>query len=102
MNTSFLSKIKTNIVKRTQTSTFKIEELARTSKLHINIISERRKLARAYESLGKEAFLASQEGTLPTLDAKNEVPALLKEIQISSIKIKELESVLSEKDLAPV
>ncbi len=100
MKTGFLKKIKTSIVNSAQTSTFKIEEVARTGKLHINIISERRKLAQARELLGEKAFAAIQDDVLHTLHSQPEMSSLLEKIKTSLCKIDELESILADKELA--
>ena len=64
MSDSFLEKLKKSVLAGAQTSAIKIEEAARTGKLHLDLMAERRKLAREFTELGKEAHTALREGKL--------------------------------------
>src|SRR5687768_2367987 len=61
MTESFLEKLKKSVLHGAHTSATKIEEAARTGKLHLDLMAERRKLAREFTELGREAHLALLE-----------------------------------------
>lgn len=64
MSDSFLEKLKKSVLAGAHTSATKIEEAARTGKLHLDLMAERRKLAREFTELGKQAHSALLENAM--------------------------------------
>ena len=96
MDKEFINKIKKKVVAGAQTSKLKIEEAARTGKLHMKIMGEKRKLSKEHYDLGKEAFLAMQESSHAELPARKGVAALVDKIKSCMQNIETLEKQLSE------
>jgi len=96
MEKEFLNIIKKKFMAGAQTSKLKIEEAARTGKLHMKIMGEKRKLSKAYNDLGTEAYLAIQENSYPELIKRKGVEVILNRIKSSMDTINTLEAQLSD------
>lgn len=84
MDYTFLERLKTKVIAGAQTSAARIEDAARTGKLHLDLMAARRKLERAFTALGKEAHRALGEDALEVFAHRPGVPEL--QIEISSHK----------------
>jgi hypothetical protein len=94
MNHNLISKIKAKMMAGAQSSADKIEEAARTGRLHIGILAERKKLHRFQADLGKAAFTALEEDSPESLKNNEEAGRLINDIKLTSKKIKDLEKCL--------
>ncbi len=96
MDYKFLERLKSRVLSGAQTSASKIEEAARTGKLHLDLMAERRKLLRAYTELGKEADAALLEDAIAVLAHRPGVTELKAEIARHKKEITDLEARLAE------
>jgi hypothetical protein len=96
MTESFLEKLKKSVLQGAHSSATKIEEAARTGKLHLDLMAERRKLAREYTELGKEAHLALLEETAGQLGMRPGVADMQRNIERYKRSIADLETRLAE------
>jgi len=95
MNKEILSKIKNKIWKGAHISATKIEEAARTGKLQITIIAEKKKLSNLYGEIGKQAYLSIQKNNTAELHNQANVQTNMQKIEVSLGRIKELEKKMS-------
>ena len=96
MDYTFLERLKSKVISGAQTSAARIEDAARTGKLHLDLMAERRKLARAYTELGKEAHVSLQEDTIATFARRPGVLELQGEIERHKNEIILLEARLAQ------
>ena len=96
MDYTFLERLKTKVIAGAQTSAARIEDAARTGKLHLDLMAARRKLQRAYVELGKEAHRALSEGAEGALAGRAGVTELRSEIESHKKEIVSLEARLAE------
>jgi hypothetical protein len=96
MDYTFLERLKTKVISGAQTSAARIEDAARTGKLHLDLMAARRKLERAFTALGKEAHKALGEGTVETFAHRPGVSELQLEISAHKREIAALEIRLAE------
>jgi hypothetical protein len=96
MDYTFLERLKTKVISGAQTSAARIEDAARTGKLHLDLMAARRKLQRAYTDLGKEAHTALGEGTMDAFARRPGIPELQIEIGLHKREIEALEGRLAE------
>jgi hypothetical protein len=101
MDYSFLERLKSKVLSGAQTSAVKIEEAARTGKLHLDVMAERRKLLRAFTELGKEAHAALQEGAANALSERPGVGEMRAEIERRKQEIAGLEARLEAQGKKP-
>lgn len=101
MTESFLEKLKKSVLAGAHTSATKIEEAARTGKLHLDLMAERRKLAREFGELGKEAHMAILEDAAARLAGRPGVPEMQKNIEKFKQNIAELEAKLASLQRKP-
>jgi hypothetical protein len=101
MTESFLEKLKKSVLAGAHTSATKIEEAARTGKLHLDLMAERRKLAREFGELGKEAHMALLEGAADRLAQRAGVAEMQKSIAKYKQSIAELEAKLASTQRKP-
>jgi hypothetical protein len=95
MDYTFLERLKSKVISGAQTSAARIEDAARTGKLHLDLMAERRKLQRAYTELGKEAHLSLHEDTIATFVHRAGVSELRMEIEQHKREIAALETRLA-------
>lgn len=96
MDYTFLDRLKTKVLSGAQTSAARIEDAARTGKLHLDLMAARRKLLRAYTELGKEAHRALGEDAMPSFGQRPGVSELQSEIAGHKREIAALEHRLAE------
>lgn len=96
MDYTFLERLKTRVIAGAQTSAARIEDAARTGKLHLDLMAARRKLQRAYTELGKEAHRALGEGTIDAFARRPGITELQIEIDGHKREIIALEARLAE------
>ncbi len=96
MDYTFLERLKTKVIAGAQTSAARIEDAARTGKLHLDLMAARRKLQRAQVELGKEAYRALSAGEEAGLARRPGVPELRGEIEAHKKEIVALEGRLAE------
>ena len=96
MDYTFLERLKTKVIAGAQTSAARIEDAARTGKLHLDLMAARRKLQRAYVELGKEAHRALSSGVEAELAKRAGVPELCSEIETLKKEIIALEARLAD------
>ncbi len=96
MTDSFLEKLKKSVLAGAHTSATKIEEAARTGKLHLDLMAERRKLAREFTEMGKEAYTALSEGSTEQLPVRPGVAEMQRNIEKLHKSIVDLETKLSQ------
>jgi hypothetical protein len=96
MNYTFLERLKSRVISGAQTSAARIEDAARTGKLHLDLMAARRKLQRAYTELGKEAHHALLEDTVAGFSGRPGVSGLQAEIEGHKSDITVLEARLAE------
>lgn len=96
MDYAFLERIKSRVISGAQTSAAKLEDAARTGKIHLDLMAARRKLLRAYTELGKETYQALLEDTVTVLARRPGVPVLQAEIEDHKGEIAHLEARLAE------
>jgi hypothetical protein len=101
MTESFLEKLKKSVLAGAHSSATKIEEAARTGKLHLDLMAERRKLAREFGELGKEAHMAMLEGAAGALPGRPGVTDMQKNIEKYKQNIAELEAKLASLQRKP-
>ena len=94
MNQKFLDRLRTRVWSGAQTSALKIEEAARSGKLHLDIMAERRKLNRAFTELGKEAHMALLEDSISVFPQRPGIPELRNEILEHQNDMADLEAKL--------
>jgi hypothetical protein len=94
MNQNFFDRLRTRVWNGAQTSALKIEEAARSGKLHLDIMAERRKLTRAFTELGKEAHMAILEDSIAQFYQRPGISELRNEIQEHQKAIADLEAKL--------
>ena len=101
MAESFLEKLKKSVLAGAHTTANKIEDAARTGKLHLDLMAERRKLTREFTELGKQAHSALAAGAMAGFSA---LPAVA-EMQLNIAKyqrgISELEAKLGSSQRQP-
>jgi hypothetical protein len=95
MDYTFLERLRSKMLSGAQTSAMKIEEAARTGKLHLDMMAERRKLIRAFAELGKEAHAALQEDAMAGFALRPGVTELQAEILRHKREIAEVEAKLN-------
>lgn len=76
MDYSFLERLKSKVIAGAQTSAVKIEEAARTGKLHLDGMAQRRKLHNAYAELGKEVHQALVDDAMTEFAQRSKVSTL--------------------------
>ena len=96
MDYTFLERLKSRVISGAQSSAARIEEAARTGRLHLDLMAERRKLIRAYTELGKEAHASLQEGSIATFSTRTDVTELQSEIERHKAEIISLEAKLAQ------
>lgn len=101
MTESFLEKLKKSVLQGAHTSATKIEEAARTGKLHLDLMAERRKLTREYTELGKEIHLALLEGGAAQFATRPGIADLQRNIERYKQSIVELEAKLAAAQKRP-
>ncbi len=101
MTDSFLEKLKKSVLSGAQTSATKIEEAARTGKLHLDLMAERRKLMREFTELGKEAHIALLDETLDRFAMRPGVADMQRNIEKYKKGIAELEARLGQLQKRP-
>ncbi len=101
MDYTFLERLKSKVISGAQTSAARIEDAARTGKLHLDLMAERRKLQRAYTELGKEAHHSLQEDTIATFAHRPGVSELHSEVEQHKREIAALESRLAAQSKKP-
>ena len=79
----------------------KIEEAARTGKLHLDLMAERRKLAREFTELGKEAHLALLEDGIAQLAVRPGIAEMQRNIDKYKKGIADLEARLAAAQKRP-
>lgn len=97
MDYSFLERLKSKVIASAQTSAVKIEEAARTGKLHLDGMAERRKLQNAYAELGKEAHQALVDDTMAGFSARAHVSTIRTGIDRCLFNIAAIEENLARK-----
>lgn len=106
MDYTFLERLKTKVIAGAQTSAARIEDAARTGKIHLDLMAARRKLERAYTALGKEAYLALGEEASEAAFAlragvselRAEIAAHMREIAALEIRLAEAKDAKDAKD----
>jgi hypothetical protein len=101
MTESFLEKLKKSVLQGAHTSATKIEEAARTGKLHLDLMAERRKLAREYTEIGKEAHLALLEESIAQFASRPGIADMQKNVEKYKKGIAELEAKLASAQKKP-
>jgi len=101
MSESFLEKLKKSVLAGAHTSAIKIEDAARTGKLHLDLMAERRKLTREYTELGKEVHSALVEATVDGFNMRPGVADMQRNIEKYKQSIAELEAKLSQSQRKP-
>ena len=96
MDYTFLERLKSKVISGAQSSAARIEDAARTGKLHLDLMAERRKIQRAYTELGKEAHLALREDTFAVFNRRPGILELQTEIEGHKREIAALEAKLAE------
>ncbi len=96
MDYTFLERLKSRVISGAQSSAARIEEAARTGRLHLDLMAERRKLIRAYTELGKEAYASLQEGSIATFSVLTGVAELQSDIERHKAEIVSLEARLAQ------
>lgn len=96
MDYTFLERLKTKVIAGAQTSAARIEDAARTGKIHLDLMASRRKLERAYTALGKEAHRALGDDTIDAFAQRPGVSELRVEISEHMREIVALEIRLAE------
>ena len=96
MDYRFLERLKSKVLSGAQSSATKIEEAARTGKLHLDLMAERRKLLRAFTELGKEAHASLSEDSIAVFSHRPGVAELKAEIARHKQEIAGLEARLAE------
>lgn len=96
MNGSVIDRLKKAMLRGAQTSATRIEEAARTGKLHLDLMAERRRLARHFHDLGKEAHMALLEGTITSFPARPGISDLQAEIEQARARIADLDSRIAQ------
>lgn len=96
MDYTFLERLKSKVISGAQTSAARIEDAARTGKLHLDLMAERRKLGRAYTELGKEAHLALRDDIIAVFNRRPGIQELQTEIEGHKSGIAVLEAKLAE------
>jgi hypothetical protein len=101
MTDSFLDKLKKSVLAGAQTSANKIEEAARTGKLHLDLMAERRKLMREFTEMGKEVHMALLEDAVDRFAMRPGVADMQRNIEKYKQSIAELEARLGELQKKP-
>jgi hypothetical protein len=101
MSDSFLEKLKKSVLAGAHTSAVKIEEAARTGKLHLDLMAERRKLAREFTELGQAAHAALLDGSVGGFATRPGVADMQRNIDKYKQSITELEAKLSAAQRKP-
>ncbi len=101
MTNSFLEKLKKSVLAGAHTSATKIEEAARTGKLHLDLMAERRKLTREFTELGKEVHSTLLDGVLEGFHVKSGVVEMQRNIEKYKRTIAELEMKLADTQRKP-
>lgn len=101
MSDSFLEKLKKSVLAGAHTSAAKIEDAARAGKLHLDLMAERRKLAREFTELGKEAHSALTEESVDRLATRPGVADMQRNIEKFKKSISELEIKLLQSQRKP-
>ena len=101
MSDSFLEKLKKSVLAGAQTSAIKIEEAARTGKLHLDLMAEKRKLAREFTELGKEAHAALRDDALAGLALRPGIADMQRNIEKYKLAIVDLEAKLATSQRKP-
>lgn len=101
MSDSFLEKLKKSVLAGAHTSAAKIEDAARTGKLHLDLMAERRKLSREFTELGKEAHSALVEETVDRLATRPGVSDMQRNIEKYKKSISDLETKLIQSQRKP-
>jgi len=101
MTESFLEKLKKTVLQGAHSSATKIEEAARTGKLHLDLMAERRKLAREFTELGREAHLALLEDGAAQLAARPGVADMQRNIEKYKQAIADLDARLAAAQKRP-
>src|SRR6185503_15283240 len=101
MTESFLEKLKKSVLAGAHSGATKIEEAARTGKLHLDLMAERRKLAREFGEMGKEAHMALLEDGIARFAGRPGVPDMQKNIEKLKQNIAELEAKLAATQRKP-
>ena len=102
MTDSFLEKLKKSVLAGAQNSATKIEEAARTGKLHLDLMAERRKLAREFTELGKEVHIALLEETVDRFAMRPGVSDMQRNVEKYKRSIADLEAKLGAAQKRPV
>ncbi|MDB5048139.1 MAG: hypothetical protein JWO30_1210 [Fibrobacteres bacterium] len=101
MSDSFLEKLKKSVLAGAHTSATKIEEAARTGKLHLDLMAERRKLAREFTEMGKEAHVSLLEETVDRFAMRPGISDMQRNIEKYKKSIADLEARLGAAQKRP-
>jgi hypothetical protein len=101
MTGSFLEKLKKSVISGAHTSAVKIEEAARSGKLHLDLMAERRKLSREYTEMGKEAHIALLEDSIGRFGERPGIADMQRNIDKHKKAIADLEARLAEAQKKP-
>ena len=96
MSENSLDKLKKNFLTKAQSSAVKLEDAARSGKIHLDILTQNRKLSKEYQELGLEAYMSLQEGTIAKFAERPMIPEIQERIAIIKQTIAELEERLGE------
>ena len=101
MSESFLEKLRKSVLAGAHSSATKIEEAARTGKIHLDLMAERRKLAREFGELGRETHMALLEDAIAQLPMRPGVADMQRNIEKFKKSIAELEAKLAASQRKP-
>lgn len=94
MNKTIIDRIKKTVIDFSSQGASKVEEAARSSKLRLDVISEKSKLQEKYASLGQKAFQAIQGANQSSLSEDPNVVELVGAISENLQRIDKLEASL--------
>ena len=101
MTDSFLEKLKKSVLAGAHSSATKIEDAARTGKLHLDLMAERRKLAREFTELGKEVHIALIEETVDRFAMRPGIADMQRNVEKYKKTIADLEAKLGAAQKRP-
>lgn len=101
MSDSFLEKLKKSVLAGAHNSATKIEEAARTGKLHLDLMAERRKLIREFTELGKEVHAALLDQSINEFSTRVVVVQMQSNIERYKKTISDLDAKLAANQKKP-
>lgn len=109
MDYTFLERLKIKVIAGAQSSAARIEDAARTGKIHLDLMAARRKLERTYTALGKETHHALSEDSFDGVlalrpgisELRAEISAHMREISALEIRLAEAREAKSREASAP-